>query len=342
MVSAVCSKSEGLVAAALLLTAMASPLRAAEPVIDMHVHAMITERERPVLGCTGDQPTTYPAFDPATATPETQTDSCAHPIASATRRDQFEADTIRSLRRAGVRHAVLMGAPETLQRWETSAPGLFIPATVPKDFSIEQARQLRSLQASGAIQVFAEVGLQYQGIRADDPRADDFWSLAEQRDVPVGIHLGMGMSLVGDEFRKDRYRAALTSPFQLEEVLRKHPRLRLYVMHAASPLIDDMIAMLFTYPTLYVDVSASDWNVPRAQFYAELRRLVDAGFSKRIMFGSDQTIWPQAIPIAIRTINEAPFLTRTQKRDILYNNAARFLRLSPQQIAADHRPLPQK
>ena len=35
----------------------------------------------------------------------------------------------------------------------------------------------------------------------------------------------------------------------------------------------------------------------------------------------------------------APFLDEAQKRDILYNNAARFLRLSAEQIAADHRPL---
>ncbi|MEP6509712.1 MAG: amidohydrolase family protein, partial [Gemmatimonadales bacterium] len=60
---------------------------------------------------------------------------------------------------------------------------------------------------------------------------------------------------------------------------------------------------------------------------SQLKRLVDAGFSRRIMFGSDQMIWPQTIGLAIKTINEAPFLTDQQKRDILYNNAARFLRL---------------
>jgi predicted TIM-barrel fold metal-dependent hydrolase len=85
-----------------------------------------------------------------------------------------------------------------------------------------------------------------------------------------------------------------------------------------------------------VDVSANDWNMPRAQFYSELKRLVDAGFAKRIMFGSDQTIWPQAIGLGIKTIQEAPFLTRGEKRDILYNNAARFLRLSKEEIARDH------
>lgn len=70
--------------------------------------------------------------------------------------------------------------------------------------------------------------------------------------------------------------------------------------------------------------------------YGALRRLVDAGFGKRIMFGSDQMIWPQAIGNGIDTIEHADFLTTEQKRDILYNNAARFLRLSKQEIARDH------
>jgi len=85
-----------------------------------------------------------------------------------------------------------------------------------------------------------------------------------------------------------------------------------------------------------VDVACNDWLMPRAQFYSQLKQLVDAGFEKRIMFGSDQMWWPDAIPEAIRSIQHAPFLSASQKRDILYNNAARFLRLSPAQIKADN------
>lgn len=144
---------------------------------------------------------------------------------------------------------------------------------------------------------------------------------------------------MGQQSGAEHYRAALTSPFQLEEVINRHPRIRIYAMHAGSPRTDEMIAMLFTYPSLYVDVSANDWNMPRAQFYAELKRLVDAGFSRRIMFGSDQTIFPQAIGLAVRTIEQASFLTADQRRDIVYNNAARFLRLTPAEIASDHRPI---
>jgi len=58
-----------------------------------------------------------------------------------------------------------------------------------------------------------------------------------------------------------------------------------------------------------------------------LRGLVEAGFGKRIMFGSDAAMWSQVIGIGIEAIESADFLTEVQKRDILYNNAARFLRL---------------
>ena len=51
---------------------------------------------------------------------------------------------------------------------------------------------------------------------------------------------------------------------------------------------------------------------------------------------SDQLIWPRAIEIAIDTIEKAPFLSPEDKRDIFYNNAARFLRLSDAEIARHH------
>ena len=55
------------------------------------------------------------------------------------------------------------------------------------------------------------------------------------------------------------------------------------------------------------------------------------------MFGSDQMIWPETIGLAIAVIKEDPDLTEIQKRNILFNNAARFLRLTPEEIAAMHR-----
>ena len=45
---------------------------------------------------------------------------------------------------------------------------------------------------------------------------------------------------------------------------------------------------------------------------------------------------PGVIEYGIEAIESATFLTPEQKRDILYNNAARFLRFTPEQISRHH------
>ena len=94
--------------------------------------------------------------------------------------------------------------------------------------------------------------------------------------------------------------------------------------------------MMYIYPELYTDIGVLDWALPKEAFYTTLKQLMDAGFGKRIMFGTDQMLWPEAISIAVRTIKEATFLSEEEKRDILYNNAARFLELSEETIAKHH------
>jgi predicted TIM-barrel fold metal-dependent hydrolase len=103
--------------------------------------------------------------------------------------------------------------------------------------------------------------------------------------------------------------------------------MRLYVMHAGRPMLDEMVGLLYAHPQVYIDVGVIDWCLPKVEFYTYLRRLMQAGYGKRIMFGSDQMIWPQAIGRAVETIESADFLTEDEKRDIFYNNAVRFLRL---------------
>ena len=193
---------------------------------------------------------------------------------------------------------------------------------------------LRRLFAEGPFAVLGEVSNQYVGIAPDDPRMESYWALAEELDIPVAIHMGEGPA--GAAYVYPTYRARLTSPYMLEEVLIRHPKLRVSVMHCGSPLIDEMIAMLGAYPQLYVDIGGIQWFYPRPYFYGQLRKLIDAGFGKRVMFGSDQMVWPGVIDPAIGVIEEAPFLNAEQKRDIFYNNAARFLRLSQEVIAQHH------
>ena len=119
-------------------------------------------------------------------------------------------------------------------------------------------------------------------------------------------------------------------------MLVKYPDLRLWIENAGMPFDHEVIPLMNRYPNVYADLSTSSWTGPRSAFHAYLRQFIDAGLGQRLMFGSDQMTWPEAIGWAIEAIESAPFLSEMQKRDIFYNNAARFLRLSDAQIAEHH------
>jgi predicted TIM-barrel fold metal-dependent hydrolase len=93
------------------------------------------------------------------------------------------------------------------------------------------------------------------------------------------------------------------------------------------------MALLYAHPQVYVDTGVIVYTQPRTTFYHYLQSLVHAGFGERIMFRSDQMVWLETIERSIQIIKDAPFLNEVQKRDILYNNAARFLRLDAATIA---------
>jgi predicted TIM-barrel fold metal-dependent hydrolase len=194
---------------------------------------------------------------------------------------------------------------------------------------------MASMHAAGRLDVLAEVTNQYAGIEPDDPRMEPYWALAEELDIPVGIHIGTGPPGVA-YLDSPGYRARLHSALTLEEVLIRHPGLRVYIMHAGFPMLDDLLAVMYAHPQVYVDIGVIVYTQPHETFYRYLRGIADAGFSHRVMFGSDQMVWPGVIERSIQTIENAPFLSDQQKRDILYNNAARFLRLSDAEIARHH------
>ena len=323
----------------LLLVSLQANAQPPLPIIDMHLHAFRMEEVPPgAPTCPGDQRVLVPTIDPKDELDFSKFVTCDRPLLAADSDADLMHKSIAELRRHNVRRAITDGALADVAAWRKAAPASvrIVPAVgfaKPQDKTIDE---LRRLHANDQLAVFAEVAMQYRGVRADDPRWEPYFALAEELDIPVGLHLGEGPPAAARFPGYETYRASLTSPFQLEDVLRKHPKLRIYVMHYASPLVDEMIAMMFTHPNLYVDVACNNWGFPRAQFHDALKRMVDAGFEKRILFGSDQMYWPDAIGEAIKSIETAPFLSESQKRDILYNNAARFLRLGEVEIARDH------
>lgn len=51
---------------------------------------------------------------------------------------------------------------------------------------------LRRLISQGDVRVLAEVSSQYRGLGPDAPELEPYWTLAEELDVPVGIHIHPG------------------------------------------------------------------------------------------------------------------------------------------------------
>lgn len=324
---------------ALLLTPLQVYAQQQLPIIDMHLHAYAMGDLPPgIPACPGDQRVLVPTVDPRAELDFSSLLSCEKPIFGAKDPADHRDRTLAELRKHNVRRAMTDGPVELVSNWREAAGSgtIIIPGVgfgSRKDKSIDE---LRGLHAAGRLAVLGESGIQYRGHRVDDPRYEPYFALAEELDIPVGLHMGEGPPAAARFPGYENYRVDVGQPLQLENLLRKHPRLRIYVMHYGSPFVDQMIAMMFTYPNLYVDVSCNNWAFPRAQFHDALKRMVDAGLEKRILFGTDQMNWPDAIGEAIKSIQTAPFLNETQKQDILYNNAARFLRLSDAEIAKDH------
>ena len=257
-------------------------------------------------------------------------------------------DYLAAMNELGVRHSVLIGTP---LQWESNPvrdarfiPSLMLPCEgggAPnigfKCFAdgseFPAIDEVRKLAAAGKLKALGEINAQYMGIRPDDPKLAPYYALAEGLDLPVGIHIGIGppgsayVSRTGFPPRKSpKYSAAAGDLRALEKILIRHPRLRLYVMHAAWPFRDDILYMLYMHPQLHVDVSVLQWGIPRAAYYSYLKDLVDSGFGDRIMFGSDGG--PKHLRAGVAAILEAPFLTDAQKREILHDNAARFFKLA--------------
>jgi uncharacterized protein len=283
--------------------------RAAEPrvpVIDMHVHAYSAD---PRLGSRFTNPLTGREMTAAQ-------DVAAH-----------ERETFAAFARYNVVKAVVSGGDHPgVLRWREREPGRILGGYAVTNPAEMDLGFVRKEHAAGRLHVIGEVAPQYAGLAPTDPALEPLFALAEELDIPVGYHLHPGppgAPYVG----MPRMRVANGRPLLLEDVLVRHPRLRLYVMHAGWPMLDEMVGLLYAHPQVYVEVGAIAWSQPRPEFHRYLRRLVEAGYGSRVMFGSDQMVWPEALGLSIEAVESADFLTPDQKRDVFYRNAARFLRL---------------
>lgn len=275
----------------------------AEPVIDIHVHSYDRDGR----------------FDARVPNPGT-----GAPMTAFNGADHAKA-TVATLRKAGVVRAIVGGQSRaTDDRMISQDPDRLLGGFEIDDVpDAAMLAEIRARHASGKLAMIGEVEYQYVGVRHDDPRLEPLWALAEELDVPIAVHSGSGPAGIvyhGQPLHRER----IGNPSSFEEVLVRHPRLKLIILHASWPFLDDTVALMSAYPQVHVDLGALDWAEPRPMMDHYLEQLMNYGFGKRILFGSDQMVWPEGTAQAIERFRTAPYLSARQRRDIFFNNAVRL------------------
>lgn len=289
-----------------------------EPIIDIHQHAlgmMYEEDGTPVLNIVTGEP------------------------AMADSDEALLEMTLEIMDEYNIVKSLIFSGDDSVHRWMEAAPERFIPSRVligdPPSLSVEV---IRGEIEAGRIMGIGEVLSQNSGVPPNDPKVEPYFSLAEELDVPVLIHT-CGFGAFNQAFRCD-----CGNPLLLEDVLLRHPGLRLCIAHAGFPFLAETRAIMLQYPQVYADISAIHYVFRRETFHDYLSSLMRTGtnihpsvkhgiapyvepISKRLMFGTDLGWWPENTEMAVEAVESAEFLSEEQKRDIFYNNAKRFLRL---------------
>ena len=288
---------------------------AKRPIIDAHLHAL-----------------TFEAWSNGIRPP--------HPTTGKPPEAKTSADilrlTLEAMDRYNIRVGVLSGRLETVYAWKAKAPDRFLafalfsgrPASDPRAHDPSPLVDLlRHEHAAARLQGLGEVTSAYEGVDFDGPELAPYFALAAELNMPIGVHTGLTFPEAVFTCCP-QYGIERGNPLHLDPVLARHRGLRLYIMHMGDVWQESTLAILHMYPQVYVDVGAMAWGaIPREQFHTNLQGLIRAGFGRRIMFGSDQMVWPELIGQAIEGVESARFLSEEQKHDIFYNNAARFLAL---------------
>jgi predicted TIM-barrel fold metal-dependent hydrolase len=230
-----------------------------QPIIDMHLHADL------------------PPYDVPPGTPSLCRPAPCQGDGHATAGAETLQQTLKAMDRYNIVKAFLSGVnAAVVQEWVASAPGRFVPAPFILQPGRPSIEALEQAYAAGRFGGMGEIATQLAGVAPNDAALEPYFTLAESRDVPVLIHTaGIGPYAAG-------FRSAAGNPLLLEDVLVRHPRLRVFVENAGYPYRGEMIAMMYQYPQLYADVSMN-----RPGFLGDLISWEDGvdGTSKSVFTG---------------------------------------------------------
>ncbi len=240
--------------------------------------------------------------------------------------------TFAAFKKYNIVRAAVSGNPESVETWAAKDNSKVVIKGIlifsPDDYGLDSSK-FEQMVKDKKIEIFGEIGAYYGGTTLSDSVWQPYLRICEKYDIPVAVHTGGG-DPGGTYSWSPKARLKLGDPYLIEDVLVKYPKLRIYLMHAGGEeWHEHTLRLMAYYPQLYTDVAVMLWVEPNTQrtVTAFLQNAKRAGYLDRVMFGSDQMTWPYAIGKSIDFLNSLTFLSKKDKEDIFYNNAARFLKM---------------
>jgi len=231
----------------------------------------------------------------------------------------------RLLRREGVERAVLLAEhcpatsgnvrTETVLALAREVPDFYLPfASIDPNTDPQPARLLRRYLDEGPVRGL-KLYPSYQFVYPNDRRLYPVYEVCAEAGIPVLLHIGSSV-IPGTRLK-------YCDPIHLDDVAVDFPELTIVMAHGGRGLWYDTCALLARqHPNVYIDVAGL---VPGRllEFFPDLPRLAD-----KFVFGSDWPAMPKSVAHNARAIAELG-LSPEATAKILYDNAARILRLAP-------------
>ena len=117
----------------------------------------------------------------------------------------------------------------------------------------------------------------YAGFSPDDERLEPLWRYAEEKHLPVLLHMGTTFIAQAP--------LACTLPRLIEPVATRHPEVRIVLAHLGHPYEGECIAVIRKHENVYADISALHYRP--FQLYHSLMLAQEYGVWRKLLFGTD-------------------------------------------------------
>ncbi len=152
-----------------------------------------------------------------------------------------------------------------------------------------------------------------------DPIMEPVYELCERYNRPIIFHAGLSWEPDAP--------AKFSHPLNFEEVLIRHPKLRICLAHFAWPWVRELVMLLIKYPNVYTDTSLLYVDSPEEQMLELFTKDMgpmwfERSFPNQVMFASNGPRF-RAFKLK-RALDKVP-MRDLARENLYYRNAFRFL-----------------